>query len=531
MEPLESRTLLSGTVYGDFNHDGYTDMAVGIPGFTVQGKTGPLPAAGAVEIFYGGANGMSATPNLTLTENSAHVAKPTKAGDGFGFSLAVGDFNGDGFADLAVGAPFSLVGGLSQAGNVFIFYSNATGITTTGAQIFNEQSPGSPHFSAKNDHGGFSLVAGDFNGDVNPATGFRIDDLAYGTPNNTPNPPPTFKDIEGGGTVFILFGSPTGLSTQGEQDFDQTNAGMNFHKELPFEHLAYTLAVGDFNGDGFADLAIGIPFRNLGTGQSIKEGGAVAVIYGGSGGLSVVGNQYFDLTSKAFASLDTDGAQSFDHFSLALAAGDFNGAINPSTGLRIDDLAIGTPGDAGTVANAGAVYILQGSPNGLADTGAQQLTQASLGGADESGANFGLALAAGDFNGDGNVDLAIGTPNATVNGVSNAGAVYVVYGSAGGLSVAGNQYWTQESLNNGSVSQAGDNFGASLSAGDFNGDGFADLAMGTPGKTIGATAGAGAVDVLYGSSIGLTTVGDQFWSENSFGITPGTGDHFGGAVA
>src|SRR5262249_49856822 len=49
-----------GTVYGDFNHDGYTDMAVGIPGFTVQGKNGPLASAGAVEIFYGGPNGLSA---------------------------------------------------------------------------------------------------------------------------------------------------------------------------------------------------------------------------------------------------------------------------------------------------------------------------------------------------------------------------------------------------------------------------------------------------------------------------------------
>jgi hypothetical protein len=531
MEPLESRTLLSGTVYGDFNHDGYTDMAVGIPGATVQSKTGPLAAAGAVQIFYGGPNGLSATPNLLLTENSAHVAKVTRAGDQFGFVLAVGDFNGDGFADLAVGAPFSAVGGKTKAGNVFIFYSSAAGITTTGAQIFNEQSKGSPHFAAINDEAGFSLAAGDFNGAVNSATGFRIDDLAYGSPGNTPNPPPDFKDIEGGGTTFVLYGSPTGLSTQGEVNFDQTINGMNAQKELPFEHFGYTVAVGDFNGDGFADLANGIPFRTLGATKNIKEGGAVSIVYGGPNGLTVTGNQYFDLTSKAFASLDTDGAQSFDHFSLALAAGDFNGALNPSTGLRIDDLAIGVPGDAGTVANAGAVYILQGSPTGLANTGAQQLTQTSLGGADESGANFGLVLAAGDFNGDGNVDLAIGAPNATVNGVSNAGAVYVVYGSAGGLSVAGNQYWTQESLNNGSVSQAGDNFGASLSAGDFNGDGFADLAMGAPGKTIGATAGAGAVDVLYGSSIGLTTVGDQFWSENSFGITPGTGDHFGGALA
>jgi hypothetical protein len=256
----------------------------------------------------------------------------------------------------------------------------------------------------------------------------------------------------------------------------------------------------------------------------------VGILYGGSNGLSVAGYQYFDLTNKTLAALEPNGPQAFAHFSLALAAGDFNGAVNSSTGLPIDDLAVGAPGDAGTVSNAGAVYILFGSSSGLTDTGAQRLTQATLGGTDQTGANFGAALAAGDFNGDGSTDLAIGTPNAKVNGIANAGAVYAVYGSAGGLGVAGNQYWTQDSLNNGSASHAGDNFGAALAVGDFNGDGMADLAMGAPGKTIGTATGAGAVDVLYGTPVGLTTVNDQFWDEKLLGGTSNSGDTFGGAL-
>jgi hypothetical protein len=198
--------------------------------------------------------------------------------------------------------------------------------------------------------------------------------------------------------------------------------------------------------------------------------------------------------------------------------------------LPIADLAIGTPGDTGTVANAGAVYILYGSTSGLATTGAQRLTQASLGSVDQTGAEFGIALAAGDFNGDGHADLAIGAPGETVNSAANAGIVYAVYGSAAGLSVAGNQYWTQESLNLGSVSKTGDQFGAALAVGDFNGDGMADLAIGVPGKPIGSSAGAGAVDVLYGSSVGMTTVHDQFWDEKLLGGATESGEGFGGAL-
>jgi hypothetical protein len=500
------------TVYGDFNHDGYTDMAVGILGATVDGFSN----AGEVEVFYGGPSGLGAAPSLTVTEDSANVFNKASAGDEFGFALATGDFNGDGFADLAIGAPFDSVGIRGNAGDVFVFYGSGTGLGTSGAQIWNEQVPGIPHFSAVGDHFGYALAAADFNRD-------GCADLAVGIPGESPGAVGAIS-IHDAGSVMLIYGTHAGLAADNSHSWDQTTNGVK-GDELPHEHFGAALAVGDFNGDGYPDLAAGIPDRNVGASQEITGGGAVQILYGSATGISATGNQYFDLTGAAFhtRALDSDGAEAGDHFGFALTSGDFNG-----DGMA--DLAIGAPGDAGTVANAGAVYILYGSTSGLTTTGAQRWTQASLGGTDQTGANFGSALAAGDFNGDGHADLAIGVPNATVNGVANAGAVYAVYGSGGGLGVAGNQYWTQESLNNGSVSQAGDLFGSALAVGDFNGDGMADLAIGAPGKTIGAAAGAGAVDVVYGTSVGLMAVNDQFWDENSLGGTSNAGDGFGGAL-
>src|SRR5262245_7680398 len=76
-----------------------------------------------------------------------------------------------------------------------------------------------------------------------------------------------------------------------------------------------------------------------------------------------------------------------------------------------------------------------------------------------------------DFNGDGFSDLAVGVSGEN----NNAGAVNVIYGSASGLTSTGNQVWTENSL--GETSSAGDRFGISLAAGDFDNDGFADLAI------------------------------------------------------
>ena len=142
-------------------------------------------------------------------------------------------------------------------------------------------------------------------------------------------------------------------------------------------------------------------------------------------------------------------------------------------------------------------------------------------------------MAPGDFDGDGFDDLVVGVPFEGIGGHRDAGAVQVLFGSGAGLSAEGNEFWDQDSPGILGVSERSDAFGYSVASGDFDGDGFDDLAVGVPYEGIGAESEAGAAQVLFGSGVGPSAEGNQFWHRDTLGILGDneTDGFFGSALA
>ncbi len=178
-----------------------------------------------------------------------------------------------------------------------------------------------------------------------------------------------------------------------------------------------------------------------------------------------------------------------------------------------DDLVMGAPGSASF---AGRMHILYGTTAGLSASGDQLIDQATTGveGTPEALDSFAASLAAGDFNGDGCDDAVAG-----VLGEDDfRGAASVLYGAASGVTATGDQLWTQDSSGIEGVAEAYDYFGASATTGDFNDDGYHDLAVGVMGEEISGVTYAGAINVIYGSSGGLTNAADQVFYRGNSGV-------------
>ena len=425
---------------GDVNGDGYGDVIVGAYAYD-----NPDSNEGAAFVWYGSASGLGANGTPA---NAGWTAESNQAAAYFGYSVGTaGDVNGDGYADVIVGARY-YDNGETDEGRAFVYHGSASGLPAT-ANWTAEGNQGSAYF-------GWSVgTAGDVNGDgyADVIVG------AHGYDNG--------ETDEGG--AWVYHGAADGLSATANWTY---STGTSIQ-------LGYAVAsAGDVNGDGYGDVVVGaIAYQ---AGQASE--GMAYVFYGSATGLSTPANW----TAESNQSGATLGRS-------VGTAGDVNGD-------GYDDVIVGADGYDNTDSNEGAAFVWYGSSTGLGANGTPANADWTAE-SDQAGALLGWSVGtAGDVNGDGYADVIVGAYQYD-NTDSNEGAAFVWYGSSSGLGANGtpaNADWTAES------NQASANFGwAAGTAGDVNGDGYADVIVGARQYDNGYWTDEGAAFVWYGSAHGV----------------------------
>ena len=466
---------------GDVNGDGYDDVIVGARSADPNGDQ-----SGASYVVFGKGSGFTSTLNIsTLNGTNGFKLSGGAISDFSGFSVSsAGDINGDGFADLIVGAP-----GANDSGASYVVFGKASGFTAnlnlstlTGSNGF--RLVGAP--ASGNQYIGYSVAsAGDFNGD-------GYDDLIIGAMGDDSRSPNT-------GASYVVFGKAAGFGAS----FDlSTVNGANGFKVIGaggWDMTGWSVAsAGDVNNDGYDDLIIGAPQHIAG----LPGEGRSYVIYGHAGALGT------DQPPPSLAYLDASNG-----FKLSGAvANDYTGrsvsSVGDINGDGFDDVIVGAWRADSGAADAGASYVVFGKAGGfLSDiqlsslNGSDGFKLSGVAADDRSGYSVGSA---GDVNGDGYDDLIVGAALADPNG-NSSGASYIVFGKASGFTANFNL----STLNGGngfklSGGAASDKSGFSVaSAGDFNGDGFDDLIVGAPGAKVGSAYGAGSAYIIYGKASGF----------------------------
>ncbi|MBL0055232.1 MAG: FG-GAP repeat protein [Chitinophagaceae bacterium] len=419
---------------GDVNGDGYSDVVVGSMGYSNVEST-----EGAAFVFHGYAAGLSTTPNSTPDDADQFAAQ-------FGISIAnAGDVNGDGYSDVIIGA-WQYDDGFVDEGKAFVYHGSATGLSATPNSTPDDADQAGAWF-------GESVAgAGDVNGD-------GYSDVIIGA----------YKYDDGfvdEGKAFVYHGSAAGLSASPVNTPDDAD-------QLDARFGVSVAGAGDVNGDGYSDVIIGCYRYN--DGASTDEG--LAFVYHGSAtGLSSTPNSTPD-----------DANQTFAQFGYSVAgAGDVNGD-------GYSDVIIGAFQFDNGQTDEGTAFVYHGSATGISNnfTAMVESNQAT--------AYFGCSVAsAGDVNGDGYGDVIVGAYWYDDGINFDEGRAFVYHGSATGIGLSPNSTLDDADLN-------GAQFGISVAgAGDVNGDGYSDVIIGANLFNDGANTSEGRAFLYYGSSAGLS---------------------------
>jgi len=459
----------------DLNGDGYPELVVGAPYLQV----GSVKDAGGVFVLPGTRSGISRREKV-LTQSSAGVPGASEEGDAFGHVVASGDFDGDGYADLAVGQPGEDVTGPDdRAGAVTVVYGSRSGLDThRSAQL---TLPGSGAL-------GTALVAADFTGD-----GYA--DLAVGSPGEDYTEDPQ-QDYSAVGVVHVLRGGAGGLTTAGACTMKGKQGSGQSGFDLYFGSL---VAAGDLNSDGRVDLVVGSEGERF-----VDDGfpGSVSVCLGKAGGPTGCRQLVQD---SAFGNMS------------ALAVGNLVGSSTSAPEILVGT-AVNREDDPGLLSilrlGAGATTVAERTD--LDEDSPGVPGKSSYGGA------FGASLATGDIDRDGHDDVVVGAPYDN----DDRGRVTVIRGGTDGYATSGNHGYDQATKGVPGTSEKRDYFGSAVTLLDHDSDGHLDLSVGASGENTDD----GAVTFLKGSATSFTTTGSQGFSASSLGYAHPADGSFGDSL-